>query len=303
MISIFNGRSRKLGQGQQQDIHMQVSVDLRRHLHLFKGPSLAIFFCIALHSDKEGWSFPSFDVIQEETGYTHNAIYAALNHLCSVTIEDQRVLLKYQKTEKGKFGSNRYLIFPSPEEITRLDEPSPTKRVTNEPSPTKPSPMKRVTKKNQLKEEPTLKGKDHIKKNHPASSRATLVIGSHAEILKDFSIIIQRALTDQEEHDLEFLVKKGLTYHRMFVCSFAYVKNAWQIKKYGAPAVRTIFADQGKADYLFDAGIKELARVALTCGNCGSGVELTVPRCIHCGHNWSESFYRQWLDSRKAGAA
>ena len=42
MISIFNGRSRSLGEGERKEVYLKVHVGFRRHLHLFRGAMLAV---------------------------------------------------------------------------------------------------------------------------------------------------------------------------------------------------------------------------------------------------------------------
>jgi hypothetical protein len=69
MIQIFNGRSRGLGQDAQEAVFLQVSVTLRQHLHHFKGARLGVFMAIALHSNAEGWAWPSLAILRSETGY------------------------------------------------------------------------------------------------------------------------------------------------------------------------------------------------------------------------------------------
>ena len=122
MISIFNGKKRSLGRGGVPKVFVQVDVDLRNHLHLFKGARLAVLLAIALHADEDGWAWPSYETLKRETGYGEGTIKKALADLCALEIDGQRVLLRYQPTgEGGKFGSNRYLIFPSAEEVQRYE--------------------------------------------------------------------------------------------------------------------------------------------------------------------------------------
>jgi hypothetical protein len=117
VISIFNGRKRTLG-GQTSDVHIQVSVDFRQHLALLKGAPLAVFLAISLHSNEDGWAWPSRNLIARETGYNITTISKALSHLCRTTLLGQRLLLRYQpQAEDGSFKPNRYLIFPSPKEV------------------------------------------------------------------------------------------------------------------------------------------------------------------------------------------
>jgi hypothetical protein len=120
MIQIFNGRSRALGQDAQDAVYIQVSVTLRHHLHYFKGARLGVFMAIALHSNAEGWAWPSLVVIRAETGYNVQTISQALSDLCALTIEGQRVLLSVQdRAPHGTFATNRYLLFPSDEDVAR----------------------------------------------------------------------------------------------------------------------------------------------------------------------------------------
>jgi hypothetical protein len=122
MISVFNGRSRALGEPSSSKVYIQVSVALRRHLHHFKGAKLSVFMAIALHSDERGWSSPSVKALRRETGYGKDTIFAALAELCTLTIERHRVLLRdNRRSSEGTFDNNSYLIFPSPEEVAKYE--------------------------------------------------------------------------------------------------------------------------------------------------------------------------------------
>lgn len=117
LITIFNGRSRSLGKN-KADIYLQVSVELRKHLHLFKKARLSVFICIALHSEEDGWTrnLPVRQ-ISEETGLHRDTIEPAITELCNLMIEDERVLYREQDKQSG----NRYLIFPTKEELEKLE--------------------------------------------------------------------------------------------------------------------------------------------------------------------------------------
>lgn len=120
MISIFNGRKRTLG-GSTNEVFAQVGVDFREHLHKFKGAKLGVFMAIALHSNEDGWAWPSYRLLGRETGYNKDTIARALRDLCEMTIDGHRVLLRVQTYDKDKnrLGNNRYLLFPSSEECAR----------------------------------------------------------------------------------------------------------------------------------------------------------------------------------------
>ncbi len=122
MISIFNGQRRQLGKTEKQ-VYIQVSVEMRDHLHILKGPKLAVFMAISLHIDAEGWSFPSISKIIRDTGYKRDAVHLALDELRRIEIDGQRLLLTVQpRGERGVFSSNRYLIFPTKEEVRRYEK-------------------------------------------------------------------------------------------------------------------------------------------------------------------------------------
>jgi len=142
MIQIFNGRSRGLGQDAQHAVYMQISVALRQHLHHFKGARLGVFLAIALHSNADGWAWPSMPVLRAETGYNVQTISQALSDLCVLTIDGQRVLLSVQdRAASGTFATNRYLLFPSDEDVARFagEEGDPEARMPLE-APVTPVP-------------------------------------------------------------------------------------------------------------------------------------------------------------------
>ena len=69
---------------------------MRQHLHHFKGARLGVFMAIALHSNADGWAWPSMAVLKAETGYNVQTISQALSDLCALTIDGQHVLLAVQ---------------------------------------------------------------------------------------------------------------------------------------------------------------------------------------------------------------
>jgi hypothetical protein len=152
MISIFNGRSRHLGVGGAPSIYAQVDVQMREHLHLFKGAKLAVFLAVALHADGEGRCFPSVGRLARETGYNVDTVRQALSELREMRLEGHRVVCSRQRrSEQGQMASNEYLVFPSDDEAaeweipvepsTVTDLPSPEKPVTVEPVPVEPLPV------------------------------------------------------------------------------------------------------------------------------------------------------------------
>jgi len=122
MITFFNGRRRGLEESPASQVYAQIDASFRNYLHYLKGARLAVFLAIALHANEEGWSWPSYRLLSQETGYDLHTVRMALADLCSLEINGQRLMLRYQPAgEKGRFESNRYLIFPTPEEVKQYE--------------------------------------------------------------------------------------------------------------------------------------------------------------------------------------
>lgn len=122
MFKVFSGAWRGVGEGSTDVRFMQIGFEFRDHLHHFKGASLPVFMDIVLHSDTDGQSYPSYDTIEQETGLSRDTIGRALDHLTTLIIQGQRVLLRYRlrdaKTKKF-IGGNRYITFPTEEQIQK----------------------------------------------------------------------------------------------------------------------------------------------------------------------------------------
>jgi hypothetical protein len=138
VISIFHGRGIT-----KSGVYAQVGVDMRKHLHVFRGKRnsdpFVVFMCIALHANEHGWAWPSRELIREETGIsTEHALTNALAALREITIEGQRVFAHYRaKEENGQWGRSAYLIFPDvecgPAPFENLHEYDPSKPHVVEP--------------------------------------------------------------------------------------------------------------------------------------------------------------------------
>jgi len=188
MIQIFNGRSRGLGQDAQHAVYVQVSVALRMHLHHFKGARLGVFLAIALHSNADGWAWPSMAVLKAETGYNVQTIAQALRDLCVLTIDGQHVLLAVQdRAARGTFATNRYLLFPSdadvacyagetddphaapPADVPQIAAPSSEKPSTEKPSTVAPDTAQPSSEKAHVRN--TMGNKNHGE-GEPVGARA-----------------------------------------------------------------------------------------------------------------------------------
>lgn len=121
MIKVFRGNWRGIGKKEKQ-FGLIFDFQFREIIHQFNGARLHVFMAIALHSNEEGFSWPSYDTLERETGYTRATIATALNELHNLTIDGHRVLEWYRERDStGKFtGSNRYLVFPTQEELDNI---------------------------------------------------------------------------------------------------------------------------------------------------------------------------------------
>lgn len=229
MISIFNGRSRSLGQSGGA-VFAQLSVDFRSHIHLFKGARLHVFLCIALHADENGWAYPGIETrIKQETGYNRETIILALNDLCAMTIEGHRVLLAYQPVnQSGEFQSNRYLIFPTAQEIQEYELDNPRRRKSRnfpadspsaafpntvnpnsaKPNTVQPHSEKPHSKKNQPKVEPS-EPKPQRKKKQSSVAGVDGVLAHRATIVEDMPVE-QVEVFDQIDMLLAFYHLEGV---------------------------------------------------------------------------------------------
>lgn len=219
MISIFNGKSRGIGQGERQEVYVQVSVTLRAHLHLFKGAKLSIFLAIALHCDKEGWSSPSVKTLRAETGYNTHTIADALTDLCSLAINDQRVLLAVQERKNGgAFTQNRYLIFPSSEEIAKYADSSALRK------PRRNSQEPEATTIPSVENLHTDSGSPSVENLHTAKIEAqgseTLQNGDSPSVEKAHALFPYGSITIKKNHvgggggdarTLAFLIDEGIS--------------------------------------------------------------------------------------------
>lgn len=118
MILSINGTTRGIGVVDELS-GIFLEYEFRDILHLFKGAPLAVFLCIALHSDADGHAFLSYDTLMRETGYgSRSTISDALTVLTEVTVGGHRVLHQYrERLDDGTFvGSNHYRVFPDDNE-------------------------------------------------------------------------------------------------------------------------------------------------------------------------------------------
>lgn len=152
MFKIFNGTQRGPGTT-ESEIFIQLGVMFRSQLHHFKGAPLAVFMAIALHMDEDGVAFPSYDTLQRETGYGRGTIAKALDVLCELRIDDHPVLMRWrERDDEGKYaGSNRYKVFPTPDEIVQstlfptVEKSNGGKSVLEEEPTTKEEPINKDT--------------------------------------------------------------------------------------------------------------------------------------------------------------
>lgn len=128
MISVYTGKTRGLGDGETSAGYAKINFEFRDHIREFTAiaeSAFPVFMCLMLHSDEAGWSWPSRELIASETGYRVDTVSATIAKLRTAVINDKRLLVAFQPPQSagGAFQSNRYLIFPSADEIARYEPP------------------------------------------------------------------------------------------------------------------------------------------------------------------------------------
>lgn len=127
MILSINGKTR--GIGTEDDLTgILLDYEFREILKLFKGAPLAVFLCIALHTDADGHAFLEYDTLMSETGYgSRTTVSEALKVLTQITVSGHRILHQYrERLDDGTFvGSNHYRIFPDDSESDQSTVQSP----------------------------------------------------------------------------------------------------------------------------------------------------------------------------------
>lgn len=121
--------------------YVKFSVAFRQQqLGQLKGPTLAVFICLALHIEEKGTCYPSVSLISQETGYNRETIFDALRKL-----EFMGYIARKQAVDgtSKKFRSNVYQLFPKSVDFVAK------RRVGNEPSRLPPNSAPSDTKKNQ----------------------------------------------------------------------------------------------------------------------------------------------------------
>jgi len=169
MIRVFNGRSRGLAEGQERRGYAQIAFEFRDHIKVFRGlgdSAFAVFMCLMLHSDENGWSRASQERISSETGWSVTAVSDATRKLSGATINGGRLLLAYQPVSaNGTFQPYRYLVFPTPAEVAQFETMPLSQRNKQvlgkassppplQPGAVRPPPVEGGAKNNHLQEKP-----------------------------------------------------------------------------------------------------------------------------------------------------
>ena len=118
MITIFNGRSRAIGNS-KESVFIQVDALMREYFYVFKNGhdinAAGVFMVVALHADINGWAWPSTTLLCKETGLsTTDAVLRCIQHLRTVEINNEPILHHYRtKQAGGQWGRSYYHVFPT----------------------------------------------------------------------------------------------------------------------------------------------------------------------------------------------
>jgi hypothetical protein len=104
-------------------VFAMVGVELADHLTAFSARDLKIFLTLHLLSDAEGYVSLSVEAIEARTGLNRKTVHAALCALFNLRIGGKRIL---GKLPDGKFGPNRYVLFPDRDQCPfKVQNPMP----------------------------------------------------------------------------------------------------------------------------------------------------------------------------------
>jgi len=91
----------------RSDIFIKLSVDFRDSmLKKLKGPALSVFLCIALHCNDSMKSYPALSTIEEETGYSRQAVVDAIKYLEGIRLVEHH----HRHNSDGDLDSNEYTV-------------------------------------------------------------------------------------------------------------------------------------------------------------------------------------------------
>jgi hypothetical protein len=242
LVKIFSSSWRGLGGETEDGRGLILDFHFRENLHLFHGAKLGVFMAIVLHCDESYRSWPGYDLLQKETGYSRDTIARALEDLCKMEVGGKRVLLRYrERNEAGQFdGSNRYIVFPTEEEIAKLegDQPESENRTVDQPESDFPKLDFPTSEKSDSKLNPL------FKLNH------SLSVSPSAEDLKELEAQKKReraerivAAVQQSQGGYSGLEE---TVHRLFRIS-----PNWRYKN--AQAFKAWYDNERKQDQTLDA--------------------------------------------------
>jgi hypothetical protein len=108
----------------EKKIYINLDVKFREILYKFKGAKLSVLIYLALRMDENGESYPSYDLMEKETGYSRPVLSTAIKELCETLMDGKTILMRWrEKDELGHFtGSTHYKLFPNPEECKEKPE-------------------------------------------------------------------------------------------------------------------------------------------------------------------------------------
>jgi DnaD/phage-associated family protein len=233
MIKIFNGKWRGLGDS-GFGFGMILDFQFREYLMYFKGAQLHVFMAIALHCDDNGVSWPSYDTLEKETGYSRASIAKALDDLCKLEIDGQPVLARLRiRDNAGRYvGSNHYLIFPNQVDIQSLETKLPDDQSLVNPTLDKTNFGETI-----LEDKPLIKDKPNLKMEEEAATPASVFAAFEQEI-GPLTPMISEELQDLiEDHTEQWVIASFREASTMGKRSLGYCKailKRWKVEGYGS---------------------------------------------------------------------
>lgn len=139
MIYIFAGRSHGLGSGVSSELFFKIQIKFCDYLPMFTGATLKVLLALASYIDDKGYCYPPLEAIASKTGLNPQTVSDAVTRLSEMTLEGAPVLLALQAQEApGRFANNRYILFPSLDDIAANFKDIRRRRPGSGPKPKAP---------------------------------------------------------------------------------------------------------------------------------------------------------------------
>ncbi len=97
-----------------------LSAAARKHLRQLKGAKLAVLISLLLRCNDEGRAEADILLLERETGYKKHSVETAVNGLCKLKVEGQRLMLIVPERKRICLANKiHFLLLPTEADILR----------------------------------------------------------------------------------------------------------------------------------------------------------------------------------------